>query len=930
MKCKFKFTNKCLFIFLMLLSGLFVAATAEDNIMQELSRGVSLETTRPHHYAEAIAVYQAIVANNPDSSIVPYVQLRIGLSYSNLDQYGAAITALKKVVDNYASTTCAPKALEMIAFVKTRDPNTTYEEQIAAFQAVIDQYPDSIQAKNDPTYIKNLSKRMVLMPTVEMRKALLPLFEDAWQYQPLGYRSRAVEDYNKILASDIANSACKAEAQLQKAGLIFEIAKGEDKQYQPTGPAERDQLLQQAREECKKVTQYDASLKQHAIADLMTVETYYFQGDYASAATLGEKYTEQYGPSFTWPDDKDVLTHVGNGKFTVGFAKYRAGDYQSAIKDYQDIISLWPEHPVCDRAQLEIARCYYELHEYSEAVRAFKQLVAIYPNSPFVSQAQQSIANIERVFLSFLSVPVPRVYVQNKIKNPFPVIRASSDVKLSEVNCGPVALKAVLDQYGISADVQELSRLAGLNEKGTSLAGLAIAAQEKGLTAKGIKINSQEISQMVSSLPAVVQLNYGQTRHFVALRKVSDKNIEYSDSGKIQQMALTEFKQRFTGYALLFNNSDSKLSLSGRQMNSVIGTGVPPPPPPPTNGDPPAGGINAKTTQNASSNDESNIPNSAGKPFADGKSIDLTSGWVLHSGSIKPAASVSIEWTHLSYDHVDGAGPGPFGYGTDWSYSESIKDNGSEVIWYQYPLSKRVFTNNGSGYTAPKGVTATLVKHPNGTYMVKLKNGNKENFDSSGKLISETDSNGKQTVFLYENNLLTAIIDGSSQITHIHYDSNRITAIENPAGQSYKFEYSNNGDLVSQTDPKNQTVHYQYDGNHRVIQSVENNITKTYVYNSAGKCSRIQSLDSNNSANNYTGSFGYDTVLYISWVIGSGNDTTYYVYNNRTWQTDRYISKGVTHSYIYDDAYNLTADIVSGSTTHYTWDEQRNLVSKSQ
>jgi YD repeat-containing protein len=940
MKYKFTKTNSCLFILVMLVGIPLFAAPVGDNSPQTLlSQGLSLETSRPHHYADAITIYQSIVENYPDNPLIPFVQLHIGSSLSNLDQFGAAIVDLQKVVDNYASTTCAPRALEMIAFVKTRDTNCPYDEQIAAFQAIIDKYPDSSQAKTAPTYIKNLTKRMVLMPTVAMRKALLPLFEDAWQYQPLGYRSRAVEDYNKILASDIAISACKAEAQLQKAGLIFEIAKGEDIQYKPTGPADRNRLLQQAREECQKVLQYEPSLKQHAIADLMVVETFYWGEDYASAITYGEKYTQLYGPSFTWPEDMDVLTHVGNGKFTVGFAKYRAGDYSNAIRDYQDIISLWPEHPVCARAQLEIGRCYYELHDYSQAVRAFSQLVSTYPNSPFATQAQQSISNIQRVFLSFLSVPVPRVYVKNEINNSLPVLHAAAySPKLADVNCGPVALKAVLDHYGISADVQELSRLAGLNEKGTSLAGLANAAQEKGLIAKGIKINPQDISQIALSLPAVVQLNYSQTNHFVALQNISQKGIEFSDSGNTKQMSLSEFNQRFTGYALLFNSSDSRLSLSGRKMNSVIGTGVPPPPPPAENGNPPAGGINAKISSsavtenaNAASKTENTIPQGSGKPIVENGSIDLTSGQVTHSGTIKATANkgipVVIELSHLSYDHVDGAGPGPFGIGTDWSYGDFLKDNGSEIIWYQSPFAKRIFTNNGSGYTAPKGVTATLAKHSDGTYTITLKNGTKNNFDSNGKWISQTDANGNQNNFQYKGNQLTAIVDASSQVTQIYYDSSeRVSSIQDAAGGLHKFEYSNNGDLISQTDPDNQT-YYQYDGSHRVTKVTNNNVVKNYVYDSAGKCASVESVDSNNPANNYSYSYGYDTVLYIAWSVGSGNDTTYYIYNNRTWQTDCLISKGVKHTFVYDGSYNLVADIVSGSTTRFVWDNQRNLLS---
>ncbi len=62
-------------------------------------------------------------------------------------------------------------------------------------------------------------------------------------------------------------------------------------------------------------------------------------------------------------------------------------------------------------------------------------------------------------------------------------------------NCGPAALAAVLNNLGINSTEQELAKLAGTDESGTTMYGLMQAAQEKGLKATGTKLSIDEFQK---------------------------------------------------------------------------------------------------------------------------------------------------------------------------------------------------------------------------------------------------------------------------------------------------------------------------------------------------------------------------------------------------------------------------------------------------
>ncbi|HLK57161.1 MAG TPA: cysteine peptidase family C39 domain-containing protein [Chthonomonadaceae bacterium] len=83
-------------------------------------------------------------------------------------------------------------------------------------------------------------------------------------------------------------------------------------------------------------------------------------------------------------------------------------------------------------------------------------------------------------------------------------------------DCGPRALLLVCEQLGIPAQLDTLRQKAGTNATGTSLQGLAQAAQAVGLKAQGVQLSREAFSE--AQMPALAWVN---GNHFVAVLAIT-------------------------------------------------------------------------------------------------------------------------------------------------------------------------------------------------------------------------------------------------------------------------------------------------------------------------------------------------------------------------------------------------------------------------
>jgi outer membrane protein assembly factor BamD (BamD/ComL family) len=72
------------------------------------------------------------------------------------------------------------------------------------------------------------------------------------------------------------------------------------------------------------------------------------------------------------------------------------GDFQSAIKTYEDILKLYPDSPRAYKAQFLIAFVYSEnLKDYENAKINYQKLIEKYPNCDLVDDAQYMLRTME-------------------------------------------------------------------------------------------------------------------------------------------------------------------------------------------------------------------------------------------------------------------------------------------------------------------------------------------------------------------------------------------------------------------------------------------------------------------------------------------------------------------------------------------------------
>jgi len=113
----------------------------------------------------------------------------------------------------------------------------------------------------------------------------------------------------------------------------------------------------------------------------------------------------------------------------------------------------------------------------------------------------------------------------------------------TEYSCGPAALATVLQNMGFNVTEQELKVLAGTDETGTSMYGLAQAAQSKGLNVAGMRLSIDELRPDM-----IVHVIKDGTPHYRVVREVTENSVKLADPslGNIE-MTREKFNEIYTG-----------------------------------------------------------------------------------------------------------------------------------------------------------------------------------------------------------------------------------------------------------------------------------------------------------------------------------------------------------------------------------------------
>ncbi|MCS6862729.1 MAG: cysteine peptidase family C39 domain-containing protein [Abditibacteriales bacterium] len=191
--------------------------------------------------------------------------------------------------------------------------------------------------------------------------------------------------------------------------------------------------------------------------------------------------------------------------------------FRAALKSFEHLAAAPPNAAVGALAQYQIGYCYLALNQPEKARAAFKNFVQLHPHTPLTAPAQAKIRQLTQAqrrggaslpaLWGGASLPAHRgdASLPVRLLTSHPPLRTQSD-------CGPAALLALCQRLGVKATKEELARLAGTDATGTTMAGLAQAAQAKGLTTEGLWVDAVALQR--TRLPA---LAWASGYHWVAV-----------------------------------------------------------------------------------------------------------------------------------------------------------------------------------------------------------------------------------------------------------------------------------------------------------------------------------------------------------------------------------------------------------------------------
>ena len=287
-----------------------------------------------------------------------------------------ALAALDRIMTEYPDTRTALMARRSEAYVLAQDLNRT-QEATAALQ----------------TLLADVSRIAPHCETVYMLKKSLGAI-----FQRNDMRKEAMEAF-AALAESAQDPAVVADATLQAAGAHNEMMQ----RRQALGEAVSADDWEAVREHCRQVKALkQATPFQHARADLIIVETYFWQHQPDLAQAGAEEYIGTH-------DGKTWRREVATARMILGECLQRNGRHQEALAHYRWIISefgeeeIWPgltnpEQP--HYFPMNLARTWYRIYDAlrrgggsaEEVAAAGTFAVTHYPDSVYAERIRSAMA----------------------------------------------------------------------------------------------------------------------------------------------------------------------------------------------------------------------------------------------------------------------------------------------------------------------------------------------------------------------------------------------------------------------------------------------------------------------------------------------------------------------------------------------------------
>ena len=303
-----------------------------------------------------------------------------------------------------------------------------------------------------------------------------------------------------------------------------------------------------------------------------------------------------------------------------------------------------------------------------------------------------------------------------------------------------------------------------------------------------------------------------------------------------------------------------------------------------------------------------------------------------------------LQRTYNALDAVTAGAPGRFGYGWSDSYASHLLFGGYEVDGFV-----TVVQGNGSrlefwpdpdgGYQTTSWTTAALVRNTDGSYTVTYRDQSADLYDSTGRLVAQTDRNDHTTTLTYgpgtDGNLTTVTDPAGRTLTFTYNPDGTVDTSADPMGHTIDYGYdTTTKDLISVTDPTGATTRFSYSASHELvtITDANNGVTRnTYdtqhrVITQVDPANRTLTFDYSGPADYGAGAAG---VTVITDNLGHKRRLTFDGTGNLTTHTlghDTPLAQTWTYTHDPQTGHVLTATDPNNHTRTFTWDNRGNLL----
>jgi RHS repeat-associated protein len=310
-----------------------------------------------------------------------------------------------------------------------------------------------------------------------------------------------------------------------------------------------------------------------------------------------------------------------------------------------------------------------------------------------------------------------------------------------------------------------------------------------------------------------------------------------------------------------------------------------------------------------------------------------------------------------TYNSLAAGTDGPFGHGWSSSYGMSLTIDPSTVVVHQESGAQATFTFDGTRWTAPPRVLATLEHNADGTWAFTRQSRKVYTFDSSGRLTAIADLNGYRTTVTYLSASTMVVTDPAGRSLTFTFTGSHVTSVQDSSSpaRSLSYGYDAAGNLTDVIDVGGGHWQFSYDGAHRMLTMRSpryyGDITTTPSpvltnhYDDAGRVDwqtdqlgRVTTFDytSTPGATKVTDPKG-NTVVYgythsLLTTVTAGGASWYYRYDpNTLGRISEFDPNGHTTTSTYDSAGNLTSTTDGlGRITSYTYNALRQVTSVTE